>query len=66
MADVKAILLMILMVLGLAGCMGTSTGSRAFPADGTYGGPGTSFPQIYMNENGDRVGHYPPYYYPDH
>ena len=65
MVAVKTILLTILVVVGLTGCMGTSTGTRIFPADGMYG-PGTSVPQVYMTENGDRVGHYAPYFYPDH
>jgi hypothetical protein len=65
MSIVKAVLLVILIV-GLAGCAGTSTGMRTFPAADGGHGPGTSFPQVYMNENGDRVGHYAPYFYPDH
>ena len=46
------------MVLLLTGCLGTTTGTLTFPADGMYG-PGTSVPQIYMTKNGDRVGQYP-------
>jgi hypothetical protein len=65
MEKVTGILLLILMVFVLVGCIGTSTGTRIYPANGMYG-PGTSFPQIYMTENGDRVGHYAPYFYPDH
>jgi hypothetical protein len=65
MNSFKSLILMILMVFALAGCLGTSTGTLTFPANGMYG-PGTSVPQIYMTENGDRVGHYPPYFYPDH
>ncbi len=65
METIPTILSLIAMVLLLTGCLGTSTGTLTFPADGMYG-PGTSVPQIYMTENGDRVGHYPPYFYPDH
>jgi len=43
---------------------GSGIGSGYFPADGNYG-PATSVPQTYMTTNGDRVGHYAPYYYPD-
>ena len=29
-------------------------------------GPAVSSPQVRMDENGDRVSHYPPYYHPEH
>jgi hypothetical protein len=64
MNGLKVILHCGLLLLVLAGCAGTTVGNGIFPANGTYG-PATSVPQVYMNPNGDRVGHYPPYYYPD-
>jgi hypothetical protein len=64
MSKLKVIFIFGLLTVALAGCMGTTTGNGIFPADGHYG-PGTSVPQVYMTPNGDRVGHYPPYFYPD-
>ncbi len=43
---------------------GATLGNGNFPADGNYG-PATSSPQVYITPNGDRVGHYAPYFYPD-
>jgi hypothetical protein len=65
MKTFKTMLVIILSAFALVGCIGTSTGTRIFPAYERYG-PGISVPQIYMTENGDRVGHYAPYFYPDH
>ncbi len=43
---------------------GATLGNGNFPADGNYG-PATSVPQVYITPNGDRLGHYAPYFYPD-
>ena len=41
--------------------------SQMDPTDpGSGFGPSFSSPRVRMTPNGDRVGHYPPYYYPDH
>ncbi len=64
MTKLKVIIISGLLTVALAGCAGTTAGNGIFPADGNYG-PGTSVPQVYMTPNGDRVGHYPPYFYPD-
>ena len=66
----KTVLVFCVLALTLAGCTastvgtGSTIGSGYFAADGNYG-PAISVPQTYMNTNGDRVGHYAPYYYPD-
>jgi hypothetical protein len=64
MANAGKILLFGLLVLTLASCAGMPAGNGTRAADGNWG-PATSVPQIYMTANGDRVGPYPPYYYPD-
>lgn len=64
MTNLKMVLILGVLALAMAGCSGSTTGNGIFAADGTYG-PGTSMPQVYMTPNGDRVGHYPPYFYPD-
>jgi hypothetical protein len=48
----------------LAGCATSRDDSSMRAADVNWG-PGTSAPQSYMADNGDRVGHYPPYTFPD-
>ena len=64
MIPIKQCLISCALALTLAGCTSTTTGNGIFPADGNWG-PATSVPQIYMTPNGDRVGHYAPYFYPD-
>jgi hypothetical protein len=62
----KKALILGLFSFALASCTSTipSVGNEYRKADG-YWGPGTSVPQVYMSANGDRVGHYAPYFYPD-
>jgi len=65
MATLKIVLVTSLLALMLAGCAATTVENGYTPA-GEKWGPGTSVPQVYMTPNGDRVGHYAPYFYPDH
>jgi hypothetical protein len=62
----KTALILCLFALSLASCASTSpfVGNGFRAADGNWG-PGTSVPQVYMVDNGDRRGHYAPYFYPD-
>jgi hypothetical protein len=66
MVNYKTATILCFFALFLASCAGTSpfAGNGLRPADGSWG-PGTSVPQIYMVDNGDRLGHYAPYFYPD-
>jgi hypothetical protein len=66
MTNLKIVLLLglLALVLTLTNCTGATMGNGPVAADGNWG-PGTSAPQIYMTPNGDRVGHYAPYFYPD-
>jgi hypothetical protein len=64
MTNFKILCILGLLALTLAGCTGSTTGNGIFAADGNWG-PATSVPQVYMTPNGDRVGHYAPYFYPD-
>jgi hypothetical protein len=55
-----------LIVVGCAGpTVGTGTRTSGDIPSGEKWGPSTSVPQIYMTPEGDRVGHYAPYFYPD-
>ena len=65
MNALKILLVFSALALVLAGCAGVSVDSGYYPANG-MDGPVVSAPQIYMTPNGDRVGHYAPYFYPDH
>jgi len=66
MTSIKKALILCLFAFALASCTSAtpSAGNGFRRADGSWG-PGTSVPQVYMTANGDRVGHYPPYFYPD-
>jgi hypothetical protein len=69
MSRIKTILMLCLFALTLVSCAGSTTGNgmRAagdIPA-GDKWGPATSVPQLYMTSQGDRMGHYAPYFYPD-
>jgi hypothetical protein len=66
MTNIKNSLVLCLIAFSLASCTnnGPSVGNGVRAADGSWG-PGTSVPQVYMVSNGDRLGHYPPYFYPD-
>lgn len=64
MTKLRIVCILGLLALTLAGCTGSTAGNGIFAADGHWG-PATSVPQVYMTPGGDRVGHYPPYFYPD-
>jgi len=64
MVNLRKVLLLGLLALAVASCAGSTGGNVIRAADGSWG-PATSVPQIYMAANGDRVGPYPPYFYPD-
>ena len=66
MSNFKKGLTLCLFAFALASCTSTipPAGNEYRRADGNWG-PGTSLPQVYMSANGDRVGHYAPYFYPD-
>jgi hypothetical protein len=70
MNRIKNSLMLCLFALTLVGCAGPTAGNGMRAADDTTAagdkwGPATSAPQLYMNSQGDRVGHYAPYFYPD-
>ncbi len=70
MDRMKNFLMLGLLALILAGCAGSTSGivmgtAGDVPASGTTWGPATSVPQTYMTENGDRRGHFAPYFFPD-
>jgi hypothetical protein len=70
MGHIKKILMLCLLALTLVSCTGPTAGNgmRAaadIPASGDKGGPATTVPQLHMTSQGDRVGHYAPYFYPD-
>ena len=64
MIDIKKILILCFLALALVSCTSTLADNGIRAADGNWG-PATSVPQVYMTPNGDRVGHYAPYFYPD-
>jgi hypothetical protein len=64
MMNIKKVLILLFLASTLASCTTTNTGNEIRAADGNWG-PATSAPQVYMTPNGDRVGHYAPYFYPD-
>ncbi len=64
MMNIKKVLILLFLASTLASCTTTNPGDGIRPADGNWG-PATSAPQINMTPNGDRVGHYAPYFYPD-
>jgi hypothetical protein len=66
MTRMKKALILCLCAFALASCTTTTppAGNEFRRADGSWG-PGTSVPQVFMTANGDRVGHYAPYFYPD-
>jgi hypothetical protein len=70
MSHIKNSLMLCLFALILVSCAGPTAGNgmRAaadIPASGDKWGPATSVPQLYMTSQGDRMGHYAPYFYPD-
>jgi hypothetical protein len=70
MNRIKNTLMLCLFALILVGCAGSTAGNGMRAAGNTTPagdkwGPATTVPQMYMNSQGDRVGHYAPYFYPD-
>ena len=53
-------------VMALVMAAATKVQFRAVEPQDPVRGPAVSSPAVEIAPNGDRVGHYPPYFYPDH